>query len=168
MRRVPRIHEELKQSRPFRLRTAEAGAAVLRTADLIRRYIDSAFAPYGITWQQYNVLRILRGARPNGLPTLSIAERMVERTPGVTRLVDRLVRKNLVTRARGTVDSRQVICRITRRGLGLTARLERPLDEADDFMMGALSDRELATLIKLLGRARTRISGALPPSGAST
>lgn len=157
-----RIQAEIEQGRPFRSRTVEAGAAILRTGDLIRRYLDALLQPHGITWQQYNVLRILRGAGTDGLPTLTIGRRMLERTPGVTRLVDRLVRKNLVGRARGTRDQRQVVCRLTPAGLQLLDQLDAPVDEADDFMMARLSEAELGVLVEHLDRIRAQISSALP------
>jgi DNA-binding MarR family transcriptional regulator len=157
-----RIQEEIQQRRPFRSRTVEAGAAILRTGDLIRRHLDMVLQCYGITWQQYNVLRILRGAGPDGLPTLTIGDRMIERNPGVTRLVDRLVDKGLVARARGTVDQRHVLCRLTPQGLQLLARLDAPVDEADDFMMSALNERQLGVLIDLLGQIRTVLTSAVP------
>lgn len=162
MPKPSRIQEEIKQQRPFRSRTVEAGAAILRTGDLIRRHLDMVLEPYGITWQQYNVLRILRGAGPDGLPTLTIGERMIERNPGVTRLVDRLFDKGLVARARGTVDQRHVLCRVTAQGLELLARLDAPVDEADDFMMSGLNERQLGVLIDLLGQIRTVLTSAVP------
>jgi DNA-binding MarR family transcriptional regulator len=168
MARVPkasRIQVEIQQQRPFRSRTVEAGAAILRTGDLIRRYLDTVLLPHAITWQQYNVLRILRGAGPGGLPTLTIGDRMLERTPGVTRLVDRLVAKGLVTRARGMTDQRQVLCRATAVGLALLDRLDAPIDAADDFMMSALDEADLAALVERLDRIRAVISAALPPGG---
>ena len=164
--RVPkpsRIQEEIGQRRPFRSRTVEAGAAILRTGDLIRRYLDAVLLPHGITWQQYNVLRIVRGAGPDGLPTLAIGERMLERTPGVTRLVDRLVAKGLVARARGTHDQRQVLCRATPGGLALLARLDAPVDAADDRMMSALDERDLEELVERLDRIRATIAAASAP-----
>ena len=164
--RVPkpsRIQAEIGQRRPFRSRTVEAGAAILRTGDLIRRHLDAVLLPHGITWQQYNVLRILRGAGPAGLPTLAVGERMLERTPGVTRLVDRLVAKGLVARARGTADGRQVLCRATADGLALLARLDAPVDGADDFMMSALDEHDLADLVERLDRIRATIASATSP-----
>ena len=149
-----RIQEELRQKRPFRSPTVEAGAAILRTGDMIRRHLEVVLEPYGVTWQQYNVLRILRGASADGLPTLRIGDRMIEQTPGVTRLIDRLVAKGLVTRERGTLDLRRVICRITPAGMDLLARTDTPIDEADDFMLAGLDHRELGTLIELLDRVR--------------
>jgi DNA-binding MarR family transcriptional regulator len=155
-----RIQDELHQKRPFRSPTVEAGAAILRTGDMIRRHLELVLEPYGITWQQYNVLRILRGAGPDGLPTLTIGDRMIEQTPGVTRLVDRLITKGLVTRARGTLDLRHVICRLTPAGMDLLARTETPIDEADDFMLSGLTRRELGALIELLDRVRTGMASA--------
>jgi DNA-binding MarR family transcriptional regulator len=153
-----RMQEELQQKRPFRSSTVEAGAAILRTGDLIRRHLEMVLEPYGVTWQQYNVLRILRGAGPDGLPTLTIGDRMIEQTPGVTRLVDRLVAKGLVTRVRGTLDLRHVICRLTPAGVDLLARTDAPIDEADDFMLAGLNRRELGVLIELLDRVRMGIA----------
>jgi MarR family transcriptional regulator, organic hydroperoxide resistance regulator len=154
MAKSSRIQQELAQKRPFRSRTVEAGAAILRTADMIRRHLEAVLEPHGITWQQYNVLRILRGAGAGGLPSSVIGERMIEQTPGVTRLIDRLKAKGLVTRTRGTHDLRQVICRVTPKGLDLLARTERPIDEADDFMLSALSSNQLGVLIELLDDIR--------------
>src|ERR1700682_6278341 len=77
----------------FRSREQQATLSLLRTADAVKRRRAQVIEPYGITPQQYNVLRILRGAGPSGLPTLTIGERMIEQTPGTTRLVDRLERQ---------------------------------------------------------------------------
>jgi DNA-binding MarR family transcriptional regulator len=166
-----RIQDEIQQTRPFRSRTVEAGAAVLRTADTLRRYLEAVLEPYGVTWQQYNVMRILRGAGPDGLPTLAIGERMIEQTPGISRLVDRLVAKGLVARTRGTRDLRQVICHLTPTGRDLLARLDAPTDAADDFMFSGLSHAQLGTLVTLLDEVRAVIAAglatALAGSGAA-
>src|SRR6202022_2294276 len=82
----------------FRSREQQATLSLLGTAAAVKRRLAQVIEPYGITPQQYNVLRILRGAGPSGLPTLTIGERMIEQTPGTTRLVDRLERKGLGTR----------------------------------------------------------------------
>jgi DNA-binding MarR family transcriptional regulator len=163
-----RIQGELGQKRAFRSRTVEAGAAIVRTGDMIRRHLEAVLEPYGVTWQQYNVLRILRGAGPDGLPTRAIGERMIEQTPGVTRLVDRLVAKGLVSRARGTLDLRHVICRITAKGLDLLARTDAPVDEADDFMLSGLNDDQLGALIELLDPVRAVIAAAATDDTATT
>src|SRR5881394_1663967 len=100
-------------------------STLLSTAKKVRTFFETVCAPFGITGQQYNVLRILRGAEPAGLPTLTIAERMIERTPGITRMIDRLAAKGLVAREVRPHDRRCVYCRITQKGL----RLLKLLDE---------------------------------------
>ena len=133
------VQREIKQTRPFANPTAEATVSLLLTADLVRRAVTAVVEPAGITLQQYNVLRILRGAGKQGLPTLDIAERMVEQTPGITRLIDRLETKKLVVRERCKTDRRQVFCRITPAGLSLLARLDQPLRDAEDKALAALT-----------------------------
>src|SRR5436305_2090219 len=108
--------EAIGQRRPFRNRRQEAIVALWVTADRVRRRFADIFAAHGeITMQQYNVLRILRGAGPDGLPTLTIVERMMERTPGITALLDRLEAKGLVGRDHGQEDRRQILRTITRK-----------------------------------------------------
>ncbi|HYY96786.1 MAG TPA: MarR family transcriptional regulator [Pyrinomonadaceae bacterium] len=109
-------------------------------------------APFGITAQQYNVLRILRGAEPEGLPTLTIAERMIERTPGITRMIDRLEAKGLVAREVRPHDRRRVYCRITKKGLSLLKQLDEPVEEFNRSAFRTLSDAELRQLVALLER----------------
>jgi MarR family transcriptional regulator, organic hydroperoxide resistance regulator len=130
----------------------DAKVAVLRAADGVRRRMVEVLAPAGITLQQYNVLRILRGARPEPLPTLEIAERMIERTPGITRLLDGLVRKGLVERQRSDADRRTVLCRITASGLELLSELDAPVERSDQGAVARLSEAEQATLVALLTR----------------
>ncbi len=152
------IHEEIQQSKPFRTRSEEAFLALLRTADDMRRRVSQVLEPAGVTLQQYNVLRILRGAGPNGLATLAIAERMVERTPGVTRLIDRMEEKGWVTRERCTEDRRRVWCRITEQGLRLLAPLDPQVNAVDDSLEQVLEQDELAALIRYLDLLRDRLN----------
>ena len=152
---VSRIQQEIKQTRPFRTRAQEAAIALMRTADLVRRAVATIVEPHGITPQQYNVLRILRGAGEKGLPTLEIAERMIEQTPGITRLIDRLETKRLVSRERCATDRRQVFCRITREGLALIAGLDVPITDPDNLALASLNTRELGQLVNLLDKARS-------------
>jgi MarR family transcriptional regulator, organic hydroperoxide resistance regulator len=152
---------EIKQTKPFPDKTEEATVALLRTSDLVRRNVAAVLEPHGITVQQYNVLRILRGAGEKGLPTLEIADRMVEQTPGITRLIDRLELKRLVSRERCLTDRRQVFCRITPEGLALVASLDKPMLESEMSTLSALNQNELASLIELLDRARAGLNAAL-------
>ena len=148
------IQQEIKQTRPFSTRSEEAAVALMRTADIVRRAVGAVVEAEGITVQQYNVLRILRGAGERGLPTLEIAERMIEQTPGITRLIDRLEGKQLVQRVRCLTDRRQVFCRITEEGLTLLARLDAPISAADAAALESLGDHDLAQLIQLLDKTR--------------
>ena len=148
------LQREIRQRKPFRSPTQEAVVGLLRTTDRVRRALAGVVEPRGVTLQQYNVLRILRGARPRGLPTLEIAARMVEHAPGITRLLDRLQAKALVRRQRPAEDRRQVMCRITPSGLRLLAGLDVRLQRADESALGMLSRRELRRLIALLDRIR--------------
>jgi DNA-binding MarR family transcriptional regulator len=154
MTRPSRLQQELKQNRPFRSVAQEAGVALLRTTDLVRRRMTTVLQEEAVTLQQYNVLRILRGAGPEGLPTLEIAERMIEQAPGITRLLDRLESKGLVARERCPTDRRQVTCRIAPEGLALLSRLDRVVDSLDESLLGDLSPTDLRRLVRLLDRIR--------------
>jgi DNA-binding MarR family transcriptional regulator len=139
----------------FHSREQQAAIGLLRTADALKRSITKLIEPYGITPQQYNVLRILRGAGPEGLPTLTIGERMIEQTPGVTRLVDRLERKELVTRIPCAKDRRRVFCRITSKGLELLSELDEPVNRWDTQAVSVLAPSDLDSLLSLLDRVRS-------------
>jgi DNA-binding MarR family transcriptional regulator len=148
------ILDELKQTRPFASKAQEVTIALLRTTDLVRRRLAGVIEKEGITLQQYNVLRILRGARGEPLSALEITDRLIEQTPGVSRLLDRLVAKGLVRRDRSVQDRRMLECSLSDRGLQILARLEEPVARADAEALHALTARELATLDGLLSRIR--------------
>ena len=149
----PRILGELKQRRPF-TPAQEAVVSLLRTAEVVRRHLAGAIEPHGITLQQYNVLRILRGAGEAGLPTLDIAERMIEQAPGITRLLDRLEAKGLVRRERCPTDRRQVLCWLAPAGAALLAGLDATVEEADAAVVAGLGAEERRTLLRLLEKVR--------------
>lgn len=125
---------------------------------MARRYYEALVAPYDITFHQYNVLRILRGAGREGLPTLEIAERMIEKTPGITRLIDRLAASGLVERRQDPDDRRRVLCAVTPRGLALLKELDDPLDAWDDRLMDGFSEGELEGFIEALDRIRSTLA----------
>src|SRR5829696_2273573 len=102
------IVEELKQTRPFASKAQEATVALLRTSDVVQRRLARVVEPEGITLQQYNVLRILRGAGGAPMAALDVAERLIEETPGVSRLLERLVSKGLIQRDRSSQDRRRL------------------------------------------------------------
>jgi DNA-binding MarR family transcriptional regulator len=148
------VQTEIRQRRPFASRAQECVVALLRTADVVRRALSRVVEPHGITVQQYNVLRILRGAGADGLPTLEIGARMIEQTPGVTRLLDRLETKGLVRRRRCPEDRRQVLCFATPAALRLVDALDTPMDRADREVLAALEAGALDRLVGLLDRVR--------------
>jgi DNA-binding MarR family transcriptional regulator len=155
------IQSEIKQSKPFPSKTAEGVVALLRTTDVLRRVLSEVVGARGITLQQYNVLRILRGAGAEGLPTLEIGERMIEQSPGVTRLLDRLEAKALVRRERCPRDRRQVTCRISSDGLAALTNLEKPLARAQGALLGRLGDSRTSQLIHLLDELRVAARAAI-------
>jgi DNA-binding MarR family transcriptional regulator len=156
MSSLPRstLQDEIRQTVPFSSVQGEALLSIMHTADVVHRRAAKVMEPFGVTPQQYNVLRILRGAGGSGLPTLDIADRMIEQAPGITRMIDRLEAKKLVSRERGAGDRRQVVCRITREGLDLLAKMDAPVAELGASAVGQASEDDLATLIAILDRVR--------------
>lgn len=145
--------EKAGWTRPQRV-AAEAVTALLRAADEATRVLDSFFEPYGITGQQYNVLRILRGAG-EPLPTMEVAARMMQKTPGLTGILDRLERKGLLRRDRSQEDRRVWLCSITHQGRELVTRIDKPLGEANVAALRAVRD-DLAPLAVLAMDGRRR------------
>jgi len=148
------LQREIRQRRPFSSPAHESVVALLRTADLVRRHATALLDGHGITLQQFNVLRILRGAGDAGLPTLEVAERMIEQTPGVTRLLDRLEAKGLVRRQRCPKDRRQHLCWITDEGLEVLAGLDEPVQKANQESLKGLGARDQRELVRLLDLVR--------------
>ena len=125
------LQHEIGQTHPFRSTAQEAVVGLLRTASLLRHRFAAVVEPHQITFQQYNVLRILQGAGLP-LPTMEIGRRMIEPTPGITRLIDRLEAKGLVRREPHPQDRRQVLCAITPQGTQLIDTLDRPITDLDE------------------------------------
>lgn len=149
------IQAEIAQRRPFHSVKAEVAVSILRTAALIERHFAQVVARTGVTIQQYNVLRILRGAGDEGLPTLVIRDRMIHAAPGITRLLDKLEKAGLARRERTSPDRRQVFCYITEQGRAVVEALEEEMREADEIAVGNLSEPEQKQLLKLLEGVRS-------------
>lgn len=145
---------EIRQRKPFRSAAHEAVVSLARTADLLHRRLSRVVELVGIGAEQYNVLRILRGAGPEGLPTLEIAARMVQQTPGITRMLDKLEGKKLVRRKRCETDRRQVLCRITPAGEDLLGGLDAEVDRNEMENLRGLTVTEQRQLTGLLDRVR--------------
>jgi DNA-binding MarR family transcriptional regulator len=120
------LMRRLCQTKPFGSPVGEAAVNLLLAGAWLNDRLDQVLVPLGISHAQYNVLRILRGAHPDGHPRGEIARRMIDRAPDVTRLIDRLARRGLVERAPGQQDRRTSITRITAKGRALLDKAEEP------------------------------------------
>ena len=142
--------------RRYGSREEDAFLDLLRTCDLLSRGLAHLLKAEDISATQYNVLRILRGS-PAGLPCGEIASRMITRDPDVTRLLDRLERRGLISRSRDAKDRRAVVARITPEGLKLLERLDGPIQEGHRMQLGHLGRERLAELAELLAVARAKL-----------
>ncbi len=145
---------EIEQSRPFRSLEQEAFLNLQRTADALMAEIAGVLKPLELSPTQYNVLRILRGAGDGGLPCGRVADRMITREPDMTRLLDRLEKRGLISRCRETSDRRVVCTRITGDGLKVLADLDEPITAANLRLLGHLGQEKLERLIDLLEEVR--------------
>lgn len=147
------LAEEIKQTKPFRDKQTEAALGLLRAANILRRRAEAVSMAEGLSLQQYNILRILRGARMP-LPTMEIAERLVEQAPGITRMVCGLEERGLIKREQWPGDRRQVLCQINAAGLKVLERLDDSMDHLDSNCMGNLTQAQLDQLIAFLAEIR--------------
>ncbi len=152
------IGGEIRQTKPFRSLQEQAVINLMRTT----RAVEESWIQYlkrneGISQSQYNILRILRGARPNAAKISEIADRMITRDPDVTRLVDRLIKQGLVRRERDSEDRRVVLVEITAKGLQMLSRLDEPAGKYTEGAMAGLNTQQLRTLDTLLNEVRAAI-----------
>jgi len=152
-----RLQAELKQTKPFASPVEEAIVAVIKTADLIVRLMDRKLIGLGLSHQQYNVLRIVRGSGAAGIPTLAIGERLIECAPGMTRLLDRLEEKEMVRRERCKQDRRQVLCYITVKGEQLLAEIQPLIDGLAGRALERIPPAELEAFIETLEHIREHV-----------
>jgi DNA-binding MarR family transcriptional regulator len=148
----------LKQNRPFVSLEQEVYLSILRTASELSYAVDQFFRQFDITQSQYNVLRILRGAGADGLCRNEISERMVTATPDMTRLLDRMEKAGWVTRKRAEDDRRQVSTHITKSGMELLARLEKPTADIVTPIFAGAAISDLKTVLKVNDQIRTKLS----------
>ena len=148
-----RLQKEIKKKRSFETSEEETILNLLRTNDQFGNRIGRLFRDYGLTSSQYNVLRILRGeGKP--MPSLEIAERLIQVVPAITGLVDRLEKQALVVRRRCSEDRRVVYVEITDKALGILKKIDKPLTALHMRLLGHMSRTELKTLSQLLEKAR--------------
>ena len=148
------IQARIRQNKPFTSIEEETFVALLRTADELSGRSAEMLKPHGLSPTQYNALRILRGAGANGLACREVAERMINRDPDITRLVDRLERRGLVARRRAQKDRRVITVRITAAGQQLLQALDRPVEEFQRRLLSHMGGLRLRSLLRLLEAAR--------------
>jgi DNA-binding MarR family transcriptional regulator len=148
------LHAELQQTKPFPSLEEEVHVQILYTAQVFAWVVTEALKPAGLSQSQFNVLRILRGAKPDAIPAGKIAERMVNRDPDLTRLLDRLEAAGLVEKSRDTEDRRVVNVRITNAGLERVEAASKAVARAIGIALGSMGARDLNQLAELLELAR--------------
>ena len=144
------LQAEIKQNKPFTSLEDEAVVSLHRTADQLNGRLSDMLKPHGLSPTQFNALRILRGAGEAGRTCSEIAERMINRDPDITRLLDRLERRGLAVRSRQGRDRRVIITHITPGGSGALRGLDRPIEEFNRQQMGGVSEQQLRVLLKVL------------------
>ena len=130
--------------------------ALLQTADALGQEAEQLLKSAALRGAQYNVLRILRGAEPSGLPCSAIADRMISHDPDMTRLLDRMEKRGLITRERQTDDRRVVKTRITPQALSLLKTMDQPIHELHKRQFRHMSAARLKMLSDLLEEVRNR------------
>ncbi len=148
------LRDEIQQRRPFTSREQEAHLNIVRTAGVLGDGFEQLLKPSGLTGAQYNVLRILRGAGPDGLCRNELRDRLLSRMPDVTRLLDRMEAAGLVDRVRETEDRRMVRTHLTVEGRRLVDALDAAVSAEHERRLGHLSGAELRTLTDLLTKVR--------------
>lgn len=155
------LQSELKKRGPFASLEQEAMLNLLRASDQFQNRFGRLFREYGLTSSQYNILRILRGeGKP--MPSLEIADRMIQVVPAITGLIDRLQEAGMVTRRRCETDRRVVYIELTDKARSLLAELDEPVIELHRDLLGHLSRTELKELVQLLEKARVSLGTAAP------
>jgi DNA-binding MarR family transcriptional regulator len=150
------LQKELKQTKPFASREEEVYLNIQLTAERLWWGINETLKQADLTHTQYNVLRILRGSGQEGASCTEISERLVTKDSDITRLLNRLEARELISRSRETKDRRIIITRITGDGLRLLASLDKPVERCHRRHLGHLGDKQLATLSKLLEAVRSK------------
>jgi DNA-binding MarR family transcriptional regulator len=155
---MPGLKFEIVQEAPFSSLEEEALLNVLRTSDCLNRAFHLNTRQWGVTSTQYNVLRILRGAQPQGLTCTAIGSRMIAAEPDITRLLSRLKTLKLIRQHRDTHDRRVIWTRISEAGLDLLKKMDPVIQRLPRELLGHLDGAELAELIRLLESARKTVT----------
>ena len=149
-----KLKQELKQTRPFTSIEEEVVLSMVRTADQLVAPMTERLRAEGLSLSQYNILRILRGSAGQGLTCGDISERMVRRDPDLTRLLDRLEKRELVARERSTTDRRMVLTTLTPAGRELLDSLDRDVESTMQATLQHMAPARIRALLELLEEAR--------------
>ena len=150
-----KLEQEIRQTKAIRLLEEEASLNIVRTADVLMAKVMDVLKPYGLSATQYNVLRILRGAGSAGACCKDVANRMLTRDPDITRLMDRLEKRGLLTRDRAKEDRRFVTIRLTGAGLDMVNELDGPVAQLHRKQMSHMKADQLRSLVGLLEEVRS-------------
>src|SRR5437660_1204358 len=132
----------------------DVSLAIIRKADALMQVVTDLLKPHGLSATQYNVLRILRGAGTDGASCKEISNKLIARDPDVTRLMDRLEKRGLLTRDRAKEDRRVVTHQLTAAGLELVNGLDGPVETVHEKAMRHMSKAKLRELVALLEELR--------------
>lgn len=150
------LAEVLKQTRPFTQVEQELYLSIMRTAAELAHEVDRLFRRSGVTQPQYNVLRILRGASPDGLNRKEIAERLVTPMPDVSRLLERVAEAGWIVRERRNEDRREVVTNLTAEGRSILSHLDKPLKTLHRRQFRGIDEAKLRNMLDLLAEVRKR------------
>lgn len=154
------LAKRIKQTKAFESPAQEAMLNLFVTAAHVRREVEQVCQAYDLQFSHYNVLRILRGVHPDGHARCEIIERMLDPAPDVTRLIDKLVARDLVRRMQSAEDRRMTIHRITEQGLRLLDEMQPAITAVHDRFGEHIAPRDL----EHLSRICERICAKYPPS----
>ena len=142
------------QQQKFNSQHQKVAINILYTASWYSTELSRALKPYGVSWQQFNIMRILRGQKGKPVTLKLVSERMIDRMSNTSRLVDKLVAKNLVERTIDASDRRQVALTLTASGLDLLDRTSKCVEEMGSVMFGHMCNESLGSLNQLLDTLR--------------
>ncbi len=150
------LSDELKKKHPFKSVEQEAMLSIMRTSDLLENRAARLLRNYQLTPSQYNVMRIMRGeGKP--MPCLEVADRMIQVAPAITRVVDQLVARGLISKTQSSEDRRVFLVQLTVAGKALLRKIDAPIDRLHQTLLGHVSQRDLKSLIATLADARNGI-----------
>lgn len=153
---APSLQSELKKRGPFASVEQEATLAIMRTSDLLENRLARLLREHGLTLSQYNVLRILRG-EDGPLPCLEVADRMIQVAPAITRVVDQLLKLDLIVKSQSAADRRVYMVDLKPAAKRLLGKLDQPILDMHRALLRGVSKTDQKSLIRILENLRTGV-----------